>query len=132
MKKIILLLCITSLFACSSNPFEETKTLYSSEYKNPSSNSTQIRVHRVSQLSGAALGEDCPLVLKVDDKEIAGLQRNQFVDLYVPNGHHNLSVKFKCALTSWRKSLELDATGDYQEYKTEIGAVGQYRMWRVK
>ena len=126
MKKIILLLCVTSLFACSSNPFEETKTLYST------SNSTQIRVHRVSQLSGAALGEDCPLVLKVDDKEIAGLQKNQYVDLYVPNGHHNLSVKFKCALTSWRKSLELNAVGDYQEYKTEIGAVGQYRMWRVK
>ncbi|EPF1256195.1 hypothetical protein [Klebsiella aerogenes] len=132
MKKIILLLCVASLFACSNNPFEETNTLYSNEYKNSSSNTTQVRVHRVSQLSGAALGDDCPLVLKVDDKEIAGLQKNQFVDLYLPNGHHNLSVRFKCALTSWRKTLEIDVTGNYQEYKTEIGVAGQYRMWRVK
>jgi len=132
MKKLLLALAFVGLAGCASNPFEATHTIYDPSLLNKAPNTTKVRVHRVEQLSGSALGEDCPLVLKVDEKEVAGLQQNQFVDIYLPSGKYTLSVRFKCAFTAWRKSLDLNANGDYQEYQTETGAAGQYRMWRVK
>ncbi|MGK0735818.1 hypothetical protein ACSFCT_03365 [Yokenella regensburgei] len=130
--KALVPLIILLLAGCVSKPFEITPTIYNHELTTESPGLTKVRVHRVEQLSGSALGDDCPLVLKVDEKEIAGLQQNQYIDVYVPNGNHSLSVRFKCALTSWKKSLNVNADGTYQEYKTETGAAGQYRMWRVK
>lgn len=130
MKKIALVLTISSLAGCVVKPYESTQNIYDKSFITPSGNSSQVRVHRVQQVTGSALGEDCPLVLKVDEKEVAGLQQNQYVDIYLPNGRHILSVRFKCALTSWKKSVELVADGKYQEYETEVGSVGQYRMWK--
>ena len=132
MKRMYLVLAYMLLAGCTSKPFEVTNTIYDSSLLNNTPDSTKIRVHRVEQLSGSALGEDCPLILKVDEKEVAGLQQNQFVDIYLPKGKHTLSVRFKCALTAWRKSLDINSNGEYQEYKTETGAAGQYRMWQVK
>lgn len=132
MKRMYLVLAFMLLAGCASKPFEATNTIYDSSLLNNTPDSTKIRVHRVEQLSGSALGEDCPLILKVDDKEVVGLQQNQFVDIYLPKGKHTLSVRFKCAFTAWRKSLDIIANGEYQEYKTETGAAGQYRMWQVK
>lgn len=129
--KIIAPLLMVFVAGCASKPYEETKVIYDSEFTNASPNLTKIRVHRVTQLSGSALGDSCPLILKVDNKEVAGLQQNQFIDVYVPSGNHVLSVRFKCALTAWKKSVDLTADGNYQEYQTETGAAGQYRMWRV-
>lgn len=132
MKQILFLLALTSLGGCAAKPFEATKSVYDPTYTTAHADLTQVRVHRVSQLSGSALGESCPLVLKVDSKEVAGLQQNQYIDLYLPPGPHTLSVRFKCAITAWRKSISLDANGKYQEYETETGAAGQYRMWQTK
>lgn len=130
--KALVLLIIVLLSGCAAKPFEQTPLIYNQELTTASPSLTKIRVHRIVQLSGSGLGDNCPLILKVDGKEAAGLQQNQYVDLYVPNGTHLLSVRFKCALTAWRKSLDINADGTYQEYKTETGAAGQYRMWQVK
>lgn len=132
MKKIFLSLIIVILFGCASKPYEETSIIYDSSFINDKTGAAKVRIHRIQQLSGSGLGENCPLVLKVDEKEVAGLLQNQYVDVYLPNGEHKLSVRFKCALTEWRKSLSIIADGHYQEYQTETGAAGQYRMWRVK
>ena len=126
------IICATLLVGCANKPYEPTSTIYSQKYTSHSDERTKIRVHRVQQLTGAGLGEKCPLILKVDNTEVAGLQQNQFVDLYLNNGTHNLSVRFSCALTQWRKTLTVVADGQYQEIQTEQGAAGQYRMWRVK
>ncbi len=125
-------ICATLLVGCANNPYEPTPTIYSQKYVAQSENKTKIRVHRVQQLTGAGLGESCPLVLKVDNIEVAGLQQNQYIDLYLNNGEHDLSVRFSCAFTQWRKTLTVIADGQYQEIQTEQGAAGQYRMWRVK
>lgn len=131
-RKYLILAIVIILVGCVSKPFEATNTIYDSSILNKTPNTTKIRVHRVEQMSGSALGDSCPLVLKVDEKEIAGLQQNQFIDIYLPAGKHTLSVKFKCALTAWRKSLDIIASGEYQEYQTETGVAGQYRMWQAR
>lgn len=130
--KIVVPFIIVFLVGCASKPFEKTPLIYDQELTTESPALTKIRVHRVVQISGAGLGESCPLVLKVDEKEVAGLQQNQYIDVYVPEGEHLFSVRFKCALTEWRKSISIKASGVYQEYQTETGAAGQYRMWQVK
>lgn len=132
MKKLFIAVLALGLAGCAAKPYEATRTIYDTKITTAKDNLTHVRVHRLSQLTGAALGEDCPLVLKVDEKEIAGLQQNQYVDLYLPLGEHTLSVRFKCALTEWRKSTKLIADGVPKEYETEIGAAGQYRMWQTK
>lgn len=132
MMKNIILLSALVLAGCASKPYEPTKTVYKPSITIQKNGATQVRVHRAKQVSGSALGESCPLVLRVDDIEVAGLQQNQYVDLYLPSGKHTLSVRFKCALTEWRKSVVLEANGTYQEYETETGAAGQYRMWQTR
>lgn len=132
MKKWTIIGCVALLIGCANKPYEPTPTIYSQKHVTHSTNKTQIRVHRVQQLSGSGLGEKCPLVLKVDNIEVAGLQQNQYVDLYLDTGTHDLSVRFSCALTQWRKTLTVTANGQYQEIQTEQGVAGQYRMWRVK
>lgn len=111
--------------------FESTNIIYDASFSSKVPNATKIRIHRIEQLSGATLGNDCPLVLKVDGIEVAGLQQNQFIDVYLPEVNHKLSVRFKCALTAWLKSVEVNADGELQEYKTKIGATGQYQIWRL-
>ncbi|MEG1113151.1 MAG: hypothetical protein RSE65_20825 [Hafnia sp.] len=132
MKRIFLGLGIVILSGCASKPYEATSIIYDSSLLIGKTDATKVRVHRIQQLSGSGLSENCPLVLKVDEKEVAGLQQNQYVDVYLSNGEHTLSVRFKCALTEWRKSLSIIADGHYQEYQTETGAAGQYRMWQIK
>lgn len=132
MKRIFLVFIIFALSGCASRPFEATGIIYDQSFLNDKPENTKIRVHRIKQISGLGLGEDCPLILKIDKNEVAGLQQNQYVDVYLPSGKHTLSVRFKCALTEWRKSLNINVNGQYQEFQTETGAAGQYRMWRVK
>lgn len=132
MKKLVIVIFSLGLAGCATKPFEETRTIYERDITIAKENLTHVRVHRVSQLTSSALGESCPLVLKVDEKEIAGLQQNQYVDFYLHHGAHTLSVRFKCALTEWRKSTQLIADGKPKEFETEIGAAGQYRMWQTK
>lgn len=132
MNKWIVAGALFLLLGCADKPYVPTSAIYSQTLTARNDASTQVRVHRVQQLTGSGLGEGCPLVLKVDNVEVAGLQQNQYVDIYLPGGEHNLSVRFSCALTSWRKTLSIYTDGHYQEILTEVGAAGQYRMWRVK
>ncbi|KAB8308227.1 hypothetical protein EH227_15560 [Rouxiella chamberiensis] len=132
MKKLLIAVLALGLAGCATKPYEATRTIYDKDLTTANGNLTHVRVHRASQLTGAALGESCPLVLKVDNKEIAGLQQNQYVDVFLPQGEHALSVRFKCALTEWRKSTQFIADGKPREYETELGVAGQYRMWQTK
>ncbi|WP_074823715.1 hypothetical protein [Pragia fontium] len=132
MKKLFLLIAVMMGIACTARPYTAAHETYDSRYLVENKSKTHVRIHRVNQISGSGLPDDCPLVLKVDGIDVVGLQQNQFVDLYLPNGEHSLSVKFKCALTEWKKSVTLVADGATQEYETEIGVAGQYRMWRTK
>lgn len=132
MNKWSCIICAILLAGCANKPYEPTPNIYSQKYVYQSDEQTKIRVHRVQQLTGSGLGEKCPLILKVDNTEVAGLQQNQYIDLYLNKGSHDLSVRFSCALTQWRKTLTVIADGNNQEIQTEQGAAGQYRMWRVK
>ncbi|TCB98146.1 hypothetical protein E0L21_22525 [Kosakonia quasisacchari] len=132
MKKILLSFSLIVLSACADRPFESTQVIYNESFIKPGAATSQIRVHRVKQLTGSALGDDCPLIVSVDGIEAAGLQQNQYVDLYLKNGNHSISVRFKCALTSWKKSLNILADGSYAEYQAESGGVGQYRLWQTR
>ncbi|VEJ54649.1 hypothetical protein [Pragia fontium] len=132
MKKLLLLLAVVMVMACTARPYMSAHETYDSRYLVQNKSKTHVRIHRVNQISGSGLPDDCPLVLKVDGIDVVGLQQNQFVDLYLPNGEYSLSVRFKCALTEWKKSVTLVADGVPQVYETETGASGQYRMWRAK
>lgn len=131
-KIIFVILALLILSGCANRPFEPASNILEPKFTIQQPNSTKVRVHRIKQFTGSALGENCPLVLSVNDIETAGLQQNQYVDLYLPEGQHAIKVRFSCAFTAWSKSLTIMADGNYQEYETENGAVGQYRMWRTK
>ncbi|EKN3726536.1 hypothetical protein ACS78O_21580 [Yersinia enterocolitica] len=132
MKKLIIALAVFVLAGCANKPYEQTTNVIEPKLTTKKADSTQIRIHRVSQISGSGLGEGCPLVVSVDNTEAAGLQQNQYVDLFLDKGNHTVKVRFSCALTGWSKSLDIVADGSYQEYETETGMAGQYRMWRTK
>ncbi|WAH62090.1 hypothetical protein LZ023_37325 (plasmid) [Pseudomonas silvicola] len=73
-------------------------------------------------------------VVNVDGQDVAMLRQNQFVTAYLENGLHKLRVSNDCSVMSlgMRKSLDIVADGTPQEYATEVGFWGQYRMWRTK
>lgn len=76
----------------------------------------------------------CKFLVSIDDEDIALLRQNQFVTAYIDNGLHKLRVSNECNVLSMgmRKTLDIVADGSEQEYVTEIGFWGQYRMWRIK
>lgn len=131
MKRLLIAGLVIVLAACAERPYVPTSTIYNSAFFTQSNDATHVRVHRIKQLTGAGLGEDCPLVLKIDGTEVAGLQQNQYLDFYLSKGEHNISIRLSCALTEWRKSLTLIADGEYQEYQAELGSAGQYRLSQV-
>ncbi|WMY75420.1 hypothetical protein RHD99_05530 [Buttiauxella selenatireducens] len=131
MKRLLIACIVIGLTGCADRPFVPTSTIYNHSFTKQTDDSTHIRVHRIKQLTGSGLGEDCPLVLKVDDIEVAGLQQNQYIDFYLTRGEHDISVRFSCALTAWKKSLTLNADGKYREYQTELGTAGQYRLLQI-
>lgn len=132
-KGILLAAAVMLISSCTARPFQKTNTIYDPVFLTETPQSTHVRIHRVKQFTGGGYqGNSFPLVLKVDNVETVGLQQNQYVDLYLPQGQHTLSIRFECAITEWRKSVKLNAIGNYQEYAAEIGSVGQYRILRIK
>lgn len=131
MRKIILICAALVLAGCSSGPYEATPQVLQA-FATQKPNTTKIRVHRQPQLSGPLLEETCPLIVYVDDKAAAGLQKNQYVDLYVPNGVHSLKVKFSCAITPIDKAMTIQLDGTPQFYETALNTSELYSLTRVK
>jgi len=130
-RKLVLICAALVLAGCSSGPYEPTQQILQA-YTVDNPGSTKIRVHRQPQIKGSILDESCPLIVYVDQKEAAALQKNQYADLYVSQGKHDLKVKFSCAITPMSKSLTLVADGDYQDYETSLSTTGQYLLTRTK
>jgi len=132
-RKLILICAALGMAGCSSGPYEPTQQVLQA-YTTQKPNTTKIRVHRKPQLSGSILDESCPLIVYVDNKEAAGLQKNQYVDLYLPNGVHSLKVKFSCAITPIDKAMTIELDGTPQTYETALNtnATERYSLTRVK
>ncbi len=130
-KKFILICAALALAGCSAGPYAPTQQVLQT-YASPKANTTKIRVHRAPQFAGSMFDESCPLIVYVDNKEVAGLQKNQYADLYLPNGMHSLKVKFSCALTSRDKDLSIQLNGTPQSYETALNSAQRYSLTRVK
>lgn len=130
--KFALAIFAMAIAGCADRPYVPATAIYDSAALIDKQGMTTVRVHRVQQLTGAGLGEKCPLVLSLDSIKVAGLQQNQYVDLYLKPGEHTLEVRLACAYTSMKGRLKFTAFGDRQEFKTELGDAGQYRLWQTK
>lgn len=135
MKKLLLVACIVSLAGCA-RPYGPADTVINKQIIQPKPGvaQTKVTVTRNKQFIGGGSGGMCRFLVQIDGIDVAKLRQNQFISAYVDNGKHLLRVSNECDVASlgMRKSLEIDATGGEQEYLTENGMWGQYRMWRVK
>ncbi|MFP1762322.1 hypothetical protein [Lonsdalea quercina] len=95
---------------------------------------TKVTVTRNKQFIGSGSGGLCKFVVAVDGKEIALLRQNQYVTAYLNNGLHKLRVSNECSVASMgmRRTVDVFADGTEQEYLTEVGIWGQYRLWRTQ
>ncbi|ASY79274.1 hypothetical protein BJK05_04390 [Pectobacterium polaris] len=135
MKKIIFFLGAVVLSGCS-RPHGPAEKILNQELILPNNieQQTKITVTRNKQFIGGGSGGMCKFLVSIDDRDIALLRQNQFVTAYINNGSHKLRVSNECNVLSMgmRKTLDVIADGSEQEYVTEIGMWGQYRMWRTK
>ncbi|EIC85433.1 hypothetical protein [Serratia sp. M24T3] len=130
MRKFILVCAALVLAGCSAGPYEPTQQVLQA-YASQKPGTTKIRVHRQPQIAGSILDESCPLIVYMDNKEVAGLQKNQYADLYVPNGTHSLKVKFSCAITPLDKAMTIQLDGTPQTYETGLNSAQRYSLTRV-
>ena len=131
MKKIILICAALVMAGCSAGPYEPTQQVLQA-YSTSKPDTTKVRVHRKPQISGSILDESCPLIVYVDEKEAAGLQKNQYADLYIPNGIHTLKVKFSCAITPLDKAMTIELDGTSQTFETALNSLHRYSLTRIK
>lgn len=131
MQKLILICAALALAGCSAGPYAPTQQVLQA-YATQKPNTTKVRVHRQPQLAGSFFDDSCPLIVYVDNKEAAGLQKNQYADLFVPNGSHSLKVKFSCAITSLDKAMTVQLDGTPQSYETALNSAQHYSLTRVK
>ncbi len=135
MKKVLLALAVLTLVGCA-RPYGSADTIINQQLVTPdaSKKQTPVTVTRLKQFIGSASGGACKFVVNVDGHDVAMLRQNQFVTTYLENGLHKLRVSNDCSVMSlgMRKSLDIIADGTPQEYATEVGFWGQYRMWRTK
>lgn len=135
MKKALLALAVLTLAGCA-RPYGSADTIINQQMVTPdaSKKQTPVTVTRLKQFIGSASGGRCKFVVNVDGHDVAMLRQNQFVTTYLENGLHKLRVSNDCSVMSlgMRKSLDIIADGTPQEYATEVGFWGQYRMWRTK
>lgn len=135
MKRLIITFCVIALAGCS-RPYGPAETIINKQiiHPKPGIPQTKVTITRNKQFIGGGSGGLCRFLVQIDNKDIAKLRQNQFISAYLDNGKHRLRVSNECDIASlgMRKTLDIDATGGEQEYVTENGFWGQYRMWRVK
>ncbi|ENG6105791.1 hypothetical protein ACAY19_001381 [Serratia liquefaciens] len=135
MKKILLAATLLTLVGCA-RPYGPADKVLSTKYAEKKENVVQskITVTRNKQFIGGGSGGTCRFVVAIDETDIALLRQNQFAVAYLDKGPHKLKVSNDCNVLSMgmRKTLDIIADGTDQEYVTENGFWGQYRMWQVK
>lgn len=135
MKKLFLGLAVIVLAGCA-RPYGPADTILNQEIVTPKNDiqQTKVTVTRNKQFIGGGSGGMCKFIVAIDDRDVALLRQNQYVTAYLNNGLHKLRVSNDCSVMSMgmRKSLDILVDGTPQEYMTEVGAWGQYRMWQVK
>ncbi|EPZ2457888.1 hypothetical protein ACXLRS_003125 [Citrobacter youngae] len=135
-KTVMLISCVILLTACA-RPYGPAETVINKQIvePKPGTDQTKVTITRNKQWAGS-LGDGgvCRFLIQIDGKDVAKLRQNQFITAYLDNGSHLLRVSNECDVASMgmRKSLEITAGGVEQNYLTEIGFWGQYRMWQVQ
>lgn len=134
--KILIPLIGAVLLSGCARPYGPAETIINKQIVEPKPGveQTKVTVTRNKQFIGGGSGGTCKFLVQIDGDDIAKLRQNQFVTAYLANGPHKLRVSNECNVLSMgmRKTLDIDANGQDQEYLTEVGFWGQYRMWRVK
>ncbi len=135
MKKLLIACAVLTLAGCA-RPYGPADTVINQQLvtPDPSKPQTKVTVTRLKQFIGGGSGGTCKFVINIDNQDVAMLRQNQFVTAYLANGLHKLKVSNDCTVLSMgmRKSLDIVADGSPQEYATEVGFWGQYRMWRTQ
>ena len=136
MNKALMPLIGALLLTGCARPYGPAETVINKQIVEPKAGTaqTKITVTRNKQFIGSASGGMCKFLIQIDETDVAKLRQNQFVTAYLTNGPHKLRVRNECDVLSMgmRKTLDINADGQDQEYLAEIGFWGQYRMWRVK
>lgn len=135
-KKFLFPLLGVILLSGCARPYGPAETIIDKQIvvPKPGVEQTKVTVTRNKQFIGGGSGGTCRFLVQIDGNDIAKLRQNQFVTAYLNNGPHKLRVSNECNVLSMgmRKTLDIDANGQEQEYLVEVGFWGQYRMWRVK
>ncbi|SEA54423.1 hypothetical protein SAMN02982996_01905 [Lonsdalea quercina] len=135
MKKLFFLFFVLILSGCS-RPHGPAEYILDQTIITPNNQvkQTKVTVTRNKQFIGSGSGGHCKFVVAVDGKEIALLRQNQYVTAYLNNGLHKLRVSNECTVASMgmRRTVDVLADGTEQEYLTEVGIWGQYRLWRTQ
>ncbi|EKN4881412.1 hypothetical protein DVQ40_19475 [Yersinia enterocolitica] len=135
MKIILTLMLVIGLAGCAK-PYGPAEIILNQQLVTPnvSEPQTKITVTRLKQFTGGINGGVCKFIINIDGDDVALLRQNQFITAYIKNGTHKLQVSNDCGTLSMgmRKTLDIIADGTTQEYVTETGMWGQYRMWRTK
>ncbi|EDV2803187.1 hypothetical protein CSN22_004899 [Salmonella enterica subsp. diarizonae] len=136
MKKIIFVIGLSIFLTACARPYGPAEKIIDTSIVQPQPGveQTKITVTRNKQIQGNTAGGRCKFLVSIDGNGVALLRQNQFITVYLKNGPHKLKVNNECERFSMglRKTLDLIADGTTQEYLTEIGFWGQYRLWRVK
>ena len=134
--KILIPLIGAILLSGCARPYGAAEVIIDKQIVEPKTGveQTKVTVTRNKQFIGGGSGGTCKFLVQIDEKDVAKLRQNQFVTAYLKNGPHKLRVSNECNVLSMgmRKTLDIDANGQDQEYLAEVGFWGQYRMWRVK
>lgn len=136
MKRLIILALGAALLTGCARPYEPSEKVLNQEITKKKDGITQskVTVTRNKQFIGGGSGGICKFLIQVDDKDVALLRQNQYITTYLDLGPHKLKVSNDCSTLSlgMRKTLDIVADGNDQEYVAENGVWGQYRMWRTK
>lgn len=115
-------------------PYGPAETVINKQITTPQTDKPQtiVTITRNKQFIGGGSGGMCRFLLQVDGVDVAKLRQNQFLTAYLNNGPHTLRVTNECFTWGMRKTLNINTDGTPQEYLTENGFWGQFRLWQVK